>query len=221
MIQCRLLQCHSDESPRNVVKQLWNGEILYWSNFCVPPTSGFGVSGLTKIFALKIYFQIAEVILILRLIFWANIQLPVSTLDFCQYLCTLILLLFDQGQFLSRSSASYSFKIPTASHVIALPLLSSWRTLVLITCTTQQTKNTQKSETWKILATSGSATEVHRWSSLVELRAAGMEGPPAHLLTAPFICYRWKYKYIYNHSDSSTGPFILYINTIRKALQIQ
>ena len=55
---------------------------------------------------------------------------------------------FDQGQFLSRSSASYSFKIPTASHVIALPLLSSWRALVLITCTTQQTKKHAK--IWKL-----------------------------------------------------------------------
>ena len=96
MTQCRLLQCHSDESPRNVVKQLWNGEILYWSIFCVPPASGFGISGLTKIFALKIDFQIAEVILILRLIFWAN----------------------------------------------------CWRALVLITCTTQQTKKHAK--IWKL-----------------------------------------------------------------------
>ena len=55
---------------------------------------------------------------------------------------------FDQGQFLSRSSASYSFKIPTASHVIALPLLSSWKVLVLITCTTQQTKKHAK--IWKL-----------------------------------------------------------------------
>ena len=99
MIQCRLLQCRSDESPRNVVKQLWNGEILFWSIFCVPPTSGFGVSGLAKIFALNIYFQIAEVILIQRLIFWANVQLPVSTLDFYQYLCTLILLLLSKVKF--------------------------------------------------------------------------------------------------------------------------
>ena len=221
MIQCRLLQYHSDESPRNVVKQLWNGEILFWSIFCVPPTSGFGISGLTKIFALKIYFQIAEVILISRLIFWGKYPITRVYYWFLPIFVHVNPTSFEQGQILSRSSASYSFKIPTASHVIALPLLSSWRVLVLITCPTQQTKNTQKSENWKILATFGSATEVHRWSSLVELRAAGMEGPPAHLLTAPFICYRWKYKYIYNHSDSSTGPFILDINTIRKALQIQ
>ena len=52
-----------------------------------------------QIFALYFYFQIAEVIIILRLIFWANVQLPVSTLDFCQYLCTLILLLLTKVNF--------------------------------------------------------------------------------------------------------------------------
>ena len=35
-------KCQIDESLRNVVKQMWNGQILYWSNFCSSPASGFG-----------------------------------------------------------------------------------------------------------------------------------------------------------------------------------